>query len=179
MTKVTVYRYDENNQPVEAVGWFTLETADAMIEADPMTSERHAQAMRRGRPSRGVIETLFYTAEGRWVLKIAWHIGEHGQWVDDEADARPGPVGPIYRFLSDADALAWLTKNNYHDRIQTYLGDLPDEKGPGPGRPEIGGRVQVRLGHLLPEIDAYASKRSCSRAEAVRQLVIAGLDNER
>jgi hypothetical protein len=146
-----------------------------MVEADPMTSERHAQASRHGRPSRGVIETLFHTAEGRWVHKVAWHIGDRGQWVDDEADARPGPA-PMYRFLTDADALAWLTKNNYADRIETYLGELPDEKGPG--RPEIGGRIQVRLGPLLPEIDAYASKRSCSRAEAVRQLVMAGLATE-
>ena len=48
MTKITVYRYDEMNSPIEAEGWFTLEDAEAMPEADPMTAARHAQAMRRG-----------------------------------------------------------------------------------------------------------------------------------
>ena len=39
MTKITVYRYDdEMNSPVEAQGWFTLEDAEEMPEADPMTA---------------------------------------------------------------------------------------------------------------------------------------------
>lgn len=173
MTKISVYRYDRDNQPIEIAGWFTPESADAMIEADPMTAERHAAAMRRGQSSRGVIETLYHTDGGRWVHKIAWHIGPHGQWVDDETKARTGDLGPQYRFLSDAEALDWLTRNGYHDRIATYLPNLPDETGPG--RPEIGGLVQVRLGKLLPSIDAYAAEQECSRAEAVRRLVLAGL----
>ena len=78
--------------------------------------------------------------------------------------------------MSDAHAIDWLRRNHYEDRIQQYLPDLPDERGPG--RPEIGGRVQVRLGHLLPAIDSYAADHKCSRAEAVRLLVIAGLAND-
>ena len=69
MTKITVYRYDEMNSRVEAEGWFTLEDAEAMSEADPMTAARHAHAMRRGEPARGVTETLYHTSHGRWVLK--------------------------------------------------------------------------------------------------------------
>ena len=38
MTKITVYRYDEMNTPVMAEGWFTLEDAEAIPEADPMTA---------------------------------------------------------------------------------------------------------------------------------------------
>jgi hypothetical protein len=39
MTKITVNRYDDDtNSPVEAQGWFTLEDAEAMPEADPMTA---------------------------------------------------------------------------------------------------------------------------------------------
>jgi hypothetical protein len=174
MTKISVYRYDRDNQPIEIEGWFTPESADAMVEADPMTAERHAAAMRRDHSARGVIETLYHTDGGRWVHKIAWHIGPRGQWVDDETEAH-GP-GPQYRFLSDAEALDWLTRNGYHDRVATYLPNLPDETGPG--RPEIGGLVQVRLGKLLPSIDAYAAEQSCSRAEAVRRLVLAGLASE-
>jgi hypothetical protein len=179
MTKITVYRYDdEMNSPVEAQGWFTLEDAEAMPEADPMTAARHAQAMRRGEPALGVKETLYHTSHGRWVLKTAWHIDECGRFVDDDesdVDPRSGG-GPRYKFLSDADALDWLRRNRYEDRIQQYLPELPDERGPG--RPEIGGRVQVRLGHLLPAVDSYAADHRCSRAEGVRLLVIAGLAND-
>jgi len=176
MTKITVYRYDdEMNSRVEAQGWFTLEDADAMPEADPMTAARHAQAMRRGESARGVKETLYHTSQGRWVLKTAWHIDDCGRFCDDESDIdlRSGGGGPRYQFLSDADAIEWLRRNRYEDRIQQYLPELPDERGPG--RPEIGGRVQVRLGHLLPAVDSYAADHGCSRAEAVRLLVIAGL----
>jgi hypothetical protein len=84
--------------------------------------------------------------------------------------------GPRYRFLSDADAIEWLRRNRYEDRIQQYLPELADERGPG--RPEIGARVQVCLGHLLPAVDSYAADHRCSRAEAVRLLVIAGLGND-
>ena len=59
MTKITVYRYNEMNSPVEAQGWFTLEDAEATPEADPMTAARHAQAMRRGEPALGVTETRY------------------------------------------------------------------------------------------------------------------------
>lgn len=172
MTKISVYRYDRDNQPIEIAGWFTPESADAMVEADPMTAERHAAAMRRG-PARGVVETLYHTDGRRWVHKTAWHVGARGQWVDDETQVGSGGLGPQYRFLSDAEALDWLTRNGYDDRIAAYLPSLPDETGPG--RPEIGGLVQVRLGKLLPSIDAYAAEQACSRAEAVRRLVVAGL----
>ena len=177
MTKITVYRYDEMNSPTQAEGWFTLEEAEAMPEADPMTAARHAQAMRRGEPALGVKETLYHTSHGRWVLKTAWHIDECGRFVDDESDVdlHSGGGGPRYQFLSDAHAIDWLRRNRYEDRIQQYLPELPDERGPG--RPEIGGRVQVRLGHLLPAVDSYAADHRCSRAEAVRLLVIAGLGN--
>lgn len=179
MTKITVYRYDdEMNSPAQAEGWFTLEDAEAMPEADPMTAARHAQAMRRGEPALGVKETLYHTSQGRWVLKTAWHIDDCGRFVDNESavDPRSGGGGPRYQFLNDADAIEWLRRNRYEDWIQQYLPELPDERGPG--RPEIGGRVQVRLGHLLPAVDSYAADHRCSRAEAVRLLVIGGLGND-
>jgi hypothetical protein len=122
MTKITVYRYDEMNSPVEAQGWFTLEDAEAMPEADPMTAARHAQAMRRGEPALGVKETLYHTSHGGWVLKTAWHIDDCGRFVDDESDVDPRfGSGPRYRFLNDADAIEWLRRNRYEDRIQQYL----------------------------------------------------------
>jgi len=43
------------------------------------------------------------------------------------------------------------------------------------GRPKIGGEVQVRLGDLLPDVDAWAADNGVKRAEAIRRLVLAGL----
>jgi hypothetical protein len=120
MTKITVYRYDEMNSPVEAQGWFTLEDAEAMPEADPMTAARHAQAMRRGEPALGVKETLYRTSHGRWVLKASWHIDECGRFVDDESDVDPhSGGGPRYQFLTDAHAIDWLRRNHYEDKISS------------------------------------------------------------
>jgi hypothetical protein len=175
MTKITVYRYDDN-QPAEPVGWFTLESAEALPEANPMTAERFAAAMRRGEPARFVRETLYRTAESRWVQKTALHVDAHNQWVDNENDAQQHDGMPRVRFLTDAEAIDWLTHNGYADRIPEFMPGVPDESGPG--RPEIGGLVQVRLGNLLPSVDAYATRHSWSRAEAVRRLVVAGLSSD-
>ncbi|HWL97980.1 MAG TPA: hypothetical protein VNP20_11570 [Nocardioidaceae bacterium] len=176
MTKITVYRYGRDNEQIESAGWFTVESAEALPEADPMTAERYAAAMRRGQPARFVRETLYRTEEGRWVLKVASHVDAHNQWVDDEEDAQPVDGMPRVRFLADAEAMEWLTRNGYADRISAFMPDLPNESGPG--RPEIGGLVQVRLGNLLPSIDAYAAGHGWSRAEAVRRLVLAGLSRD-
>lgn len=47
------------------------------------------------------------------------------------------------------------------------------------GRPEIGGAVHVRLGDLLARVDSFGAEfdttRKMSRADAVRELVKAGL----
>lgn len=46
------------------------------------------------------------------------------------------------------------------------------------GRPPVGTPLQVRLGHELQErVDGYAEEHSLSRANAVRQLLHAGLDS--
>lgn len=47
--------------------------------------------------------------------------------------------------------------------------------GRGRGRPAIGGAVLVRLGDLLPQVDAWAAEHGVKRAEAIRQLISIGL----
>jgi hypothetical protein len=54
--------------------------------------------------------------------------------------------------------------------------DGDQEADRGPGRPEIGGLVQVRLGDLLDEVETYAAARHLRRADAIRDLVEKGLD---
>ncbi len=46
------------------------------------------------------------------------------------------------------------------------------------GRPPIGVPVQVRLGDLLPAVDERAEREGVTRAEMVRRLVAAGLDQQ-
>jgi ribosomal protein S16 len=175
MTRVAVHRYNHDNEPIEVVGWFDPESAEAIVESDPMTAERWADAMRRGQPAVGVVETLFRTEHGRWVHHGGWRVDRRGRWIEDGAEVEPRLRLPSqYRFFTDAEALDWLARNNASEQIAAHMPDLPEEKGPG--RPEIGGLVQIRLGTLLSRIDAYADEHSCTRAEAVRRLVILGLD---
>lgn len=175
MPRITVHRYDPDGNQVEAVGWFDTERAEAVEEADPMTGARFAQLKKRGQSARFVRETLYRTHNGRWVHKETAHIGPDGKWVDDENDASPQLGQPRrYRFLTDAEALAWLANHSHQKHIDRFFHDVRT----GPGRPEIGQPVQVRLGELLPLVDEWAAERDCSRAEAVRRLVQTGLAHE-
>lgn len=54
----------------------------------------------------------------------------------------------------------------------------PDVTGQrGPGRPEVGKAINVRLGDdRLQDVDAWARENAVSRAEAIRHLIDVGLD---
>jgi hypothetical protein len=110
--------------------------------------------------SQWVDECLYRTAGGRWVRNH---------------DATRYCSGPdTYEFLTDEQAKDWMLRSgNHDDAIERFFGEIEDEKGPG--RPEIGTPVQVRLGDLLPAVDAYAAECGIKRAEAVRRLVAARL----
>jgi hypothetical protein len=165
MTRVNVYRYDSGNfgELGHIDGWFTPEECVALVEANVLSDAEFERAHRKG-PVRPLIETLYRTPEGRWVLQTA----PRGSFE--------GKAPKRHEFLTDDQALEWLTRQGYESRIAEFFGELPNESGPG--RPEIGGRVQVRLGSLLTEVDAYAKRRDITRAEAVRVLVAAGLDRD-
>ncbi len=52
---------------------------------------------------------------------------------------------------------------------------MTETAGRGPGRPEIGGAVHLRLGELLDQVDEWARERNISRSAAVRRLISQGL----
>lgn len=165
MTRVNVYSYTNGYaEPGTFEGWFTPEECVALVEANVLSDADYERARRKG-VVRGVIETLYRTPEGRWVLQTARRGAEQGRLPD------------LHVFLTSDEALEWLTRQGYEREVTEFFGELPSESG-GPGRPEIGGRVQVRLGGLLTEVDAYAKRRDITRAEAVRVLVAAGLDKD-
>jgi len=95
-------------------------------------------------------ETLWHAANGRWALQRAGS----------------------YQFIEDAAARQWLIDHELQAEAAQL--DVP----PKGGRPEIGGAVRVRLGGLLPAVDALAARRHLSRAEAIRHLVHRGLQAE-
>ncbi|MFR9676425.1 hypothetical protein [Streptomyces sp. TR02-1] len=174
MARQAVYRYDEENNPIETAGWFEPEQAEVVEEANPMTAERFDELARKGRARRVVKETLYRTPEGRWVHRVRAHVGPDGNWVEDAArvDPRLGSRACRHRYVTEAEALAWLST---HARATDVARFFPEEPERGPGRPEIGQPVQVRLGNLLPLVDQWAADRGYSRAEAIRRLLLHGL----
>jgi len=101
---------------------------------------------------------LYRTAQGRWVLR---------QWSNWEGTT------DVYTYVTDGRACAWLVFNDYDADAEKYFGAVESERGPG--RPEIGNPVQVRLGDLLERVDAYAAEQGRTRADALRELIGRGL----
>ncbi|GGK63569.1 ribbon-helix-helix domain-containing protein [Streptomyces flaveus] len=168
MARLCVYRYDEvDSVPLREVdGWFETDQAKAAYPEAVHEERSTARRWRGGRESitRAVRERLLRTAGDRWVLETALIRREL-------ADRFPG--GDRHEFLSDDQAAEWLLRNGHEQVVRQWLSELPGERGPG--RPQIGGRVQVRLGELLDDVDRFAAENGYSRAEAVRALVAIGL----
>lgn len=157
MSRVNVYaKADEYGyEEPELLGWFDPEKAQQFDEDTDWDGSNHISV---ATGSQFDHQCLYRTAAGRWVLRN-W-----SQWQ--------GSL-PSWEFLADTDAREWLLKNKRGEAVERYFGEIEEEKGPG--RPGVGGAVHVRLGDLLPRIDAYAAKHEISRAEAVRRLAETGL----
>ncbi|MHC5905688.1 hypothetical protein ACVNF4_17565 [Streptomyces sp. S6] len=164
MTRTPVYRYDGDRREID--GRFDPDDITSHPEADAISDEEFERRRnsRKAGAVRATRNTLLRTGGHRWVLES--HV------IPPETGTRHA-VEDRYRFLTGDQALAWLTRHGHEQAIRYWLHDPPPERGPG--RPEIGGRVQVRLGELLDAVDSYADRNACSRAEAVRALVAIGL----
>ena len=148
--------------------WFDPAAAkDTITEGSYWDGNNWRGACSRLQTSRAV---LYLTSGSRWV---------------ENADARCEDNGhDDYLHFTDEEAQAWLIRSADAPRggeqaqtaLKKYFGDIPEESGPG--RPEIGGTVNTRLGDLLPRVDAWAEMQGLKRAEAIRRLVTAGLDAE-
>lgn len=158
MARINIYEIDELDGTKTLVGWF-----------DPRRAERFDQDRRwDGNNMIGVItgsqwvdEYLYRTAGGRWVVNN---------------DAHRYCNGPdVYEFITDEQARDWLLRSECNDDvIEKYFGELEDERGPG--RPEIGQEVKVRLGDdQRTQVDELAVAAGVTRAEQLRRLIDAGL----
>lgn len=141
----------------QAIGWFDPEAADWFDDGVRWDGSNMV-----GLNSRDwtATERLARTPGGRWVLERA------SRWEG---------AATSYQFVSDAEALTWLITSDQHEgAITQYFPESPVEVGPG--RPEIGPEVKVRLpADVLAAVDARAEAQSVTRAEALRRLITAGL----
>lgn len=160
MTRVNVTGVigsDEFDQPtIGVVGWFDVAKATDYHEATMWDGNNNISNVTG---SQWEHELLYRTAKGRWVLH-SW-----SQYTSGNP--------PAYHFVEADTARQWLIAQEHDEAVTEHFGELEDERGPG--RPEVGGPIHVRLGDLVPKLDAWAIERCISRAEAVRQIVSARL----
>jgi hypothetical protein len=153
MTRINVHN------PLDGTldGWFDPDKAER-FDSDRRWDGHNRVSVITG--SAWVDEWLYRTRRGRWVLNR------------DSSRYNSGPFS--YEFVDDNAARDWLLRSEGNDDAAgRFFGDIPEESGPG--RPEIGGAIHVRLGELLADLDAYAQAEKCSRAEAVRRLIATGI----
>jgi len=143
----------------ELVGWFDDEKAERFAEDRDWNGSNWISV---ATGSQWHHEALYRTAGGRWVLN---------SWSQFQG------VPERYEFISDARAREWLLKNGHDEAVQRFFGEIEEERGPG--RPEIGPAIQVRLpAELLRRVEDWAQAQGVSRAEAVRRLLEAALVKE-
>lgn len=137
-------------------GWFDLDGAEVYHEATRWDGNNNVSI----HTARFDHQQLLRTAGGRWVL-CCW-----SQWQGTQT---------TYQFVSEETARDWLIKNGDDEVVAKYWGELETERGPG--RPEVGQAINVRLGDdLLARVDALAAARAVSRAALLRDLVAAAMD---
>lgn len=150
---------DYGNPATGLIGWFDLDKAVTYEEATDWDGQNRV-SVNPGCAPYGH-QRLHRTAGERWVLN-SW-----SQWQGSP---------DIFEFISDDRVREWLLLNGHDKAVAEHFGPVEDERGPG--RPEVGARVGVRLGEMLPAVDAYADGHGISRAEAIRRLIGRGLSVE-
>lgn len=138
------------------VGWFDPDKAREYREATRWDGQNMV-SINPGCAPYGH-QRVLRTSGGRWVLN-SW----------SQVQGTPD----VYEHIADAEAREWLLLNEHDAAVAEHLGEIEEERGPG--RPEIGGRLGVRLGELRPEVEAWAAEHGVPLAEAVRRLTAAGL----
>ncbi len=159
MARVNVFSYDEFDGKILA-GWFDPDKAEVAKEGSRWNGNNHVGVLSGIETSVGG-EYLYRTAGGRWIRYV---------------NARDYFNGPeTYEFLTEDEARTWLIRSEDNDDVlQAHFGELEDERGPG--RPEVGKPINVRLGDdLLTRVDAVAEKRGKSRADTIRDLIAQAL----
>jgi len=159
MNRINVYNYEYDEytgKGKELVGWFDLDTAEAIDETTRWDGHNLA-SVHCGDHTHQI---LYHTKSGRWILHT-W-----SEWQGTE---------PTYEFLDDEAARKWLLINNSDDIIEHHLGPIEPERGPG-GRPPIGPAINMRLAETtITALDTRAATEGTTRADLIRRLIDEGL----
>lgn len=154
MNRINIIERDSGERRV--IGWFDYDAAEKFAEDTDWDGSNHVSV---NTGSSWTHEMLLRTkTEGQWVLQRSSN-------YQDSLDS--------YEYVSGDQAREWLIRNHRDEDVARFFGELEEERGPG--RPEVGGAVHVRLGELLGRVDAFAAESKVTRAEAIRELVLAGL----
>jgi hypothetical protein len=140
---------------VRLVGWFDDDKATRYDEDTEFDGSNHISV---ATGTQWDHQGLYRTAGGRWVLFA---------FSDYQGTL------PTYEFVSEDRAREWLLANSHDAAVAEHFGPVEDEQGPG--RPEIGSPLLVRLGTLYDPVATFAQTHGLSKAEAARQLIAAGL----
>lgn len=138
----------------QVAGWFERDKATEYPEG---TAWDEANTISLATGTAWDSEALWRTAQGRWVLH---------EWARRDGDTE------TWRYIDDEQARDWLLRNAYPDaEVDAALGvGLAEEVGPG--RPEIGPQVKVRLpAEVLAAVDAAAQAAGVSRSAWIRDCV--------
>lgn len=137
-------------------GWFDRSAAERFDQATYFDGSNHIS---RATGSQWLDEILYRTAGGRWVLERRSRWGKARDWRC---------------FLSADEAREWLLLCEHDEAVERLFGPVEPERGPG--RPEVGPAVHLRLPEeLLARVRALAAERGASQAETLRELVARGL----
>ena len=159
MTRINVYSYATNEwDDTTLEGWFNTDSATLYHEATRWDGNNNVSVNPVGQHEH---QALYRTKGGRWVLN---------NWSQYQG------VEETYEFIDDATAKDWLLRNEEDDAVKQWFGELEEESGPNlGGRPTVGPKKDVRLPEeLWARVDEFAAGRS--RADAMRDLITAGLD---
>jgi predicted DNA binding CopG/RHH family protein len=159
MTRTNIYDYPATDDGPTLAGWFDPASAEAFNEATRWDGNNHISLVTG---SQWDHQTLYRTKGGRWVLH-SW-----SQWQGST---------PTHAFVTDDQAREWLLVNELDDAVTKHLkhfGEVESERGPG--RPEIGPAINIRLPEsLLDRVDAHAEEQGMTRAAVIRALLAAHL----
>lgn len=157
VTETTDPEYYEGPTGTRVAGWFDIDKATAYEEDTEWDGNNRIS---KATGSQWDHQILYRTAKGRWVLHC---------WSQYQGST------PSYEFVTDEVAREWLIAQNEDGAVREHFGELEEERGPG--RPEVGGAVHLRLGDLLPVLDTYAAGMALNRAEAARKLLAQALQS--
>jgi hypothetical protein len=162
MQRITITSWceDEYGDPRQkVVGWFDADVAEKFAERREAFDGANLAGVHLRDQNRG--QTLYHTKGDRWVL-LQWSC-----WKGEADD---------WQYIGVADAQEWLILNGESDETMQRLFGAPPEPERGPGRPEIGPTIDVRMPQeMIARVDDFASKVGLSRAETIRQMIARAL----